>query len=102
MHRTNILLVNNIIQYIERFCSIGVFMKLHVAIAQRTQNLLAEKSLKPYALYKNGGIARSTISTLLSANIKNVSSDLIYQICSTLEISLKEFFDDRIFDNIDD
>ena len=77
-------------------------MKLHEAIAQRVKNLLEQKGLKQYALYKEGGIARSTISTLISSNIKNVSTDLIYQICSTLEISLKDFFDDPLFDNLND
>jgi len=77
-------------------------MKLHEAVSQRVKNLLKEKGMNQYALFKNGGISRSTISTLISANIKNVSSDLIYQICSTLGISLKDFFDDSIFDNLDD
>ena len=77
-------------------------MKLHEAIAQRVRNLLEQKELKQYALFKNGGIPRSTISTLINSNIKNVSTDLIYQICSTLEMSLKEFFDDPLFDNLDD
>ena len=77
-------------------------MKLHEAIAQRVKNLLTQQGLKPYALYKNGGISRSTISFLLNANIKNVSSDLIYQICSTLGITLKDFFNDSLFNNLDD
>lgn len=77
-------------------------MKLHEAISQRVKNLLKEKGMNQYALFKNGGISRSTISTLISANIKNVSSDLIYQICSTLEISLKDFFDNPLFNDLDD
>lgn len=77
-------------------------MKLHEAISQRVRNLLEQKGLKQYALFKQGGIPRSTISTLINANIKKVSTDLIYQICSTLEISLQEFFDDPLFNNLDD
>ena len=56
-------------------------MKLHEAISKRVKNLLNKKGMNQYALFKNGGISRSTISTLISSNIKNVSSDLIYQIC---------------------
>lgn len=77
-------------------------MKLCEAIALRVKNVLEEKALKPYYLFKKGGIPRSTISNLINLNIKNVSSDLVYQICATLEISLKEFFDDKLFDKIDD
>ena len=77
-------------------------MKLHEAISKRVKNLLEQKGLKPYGLFKQGGISRSTISFLVNGNIKNVSSDLIYQICSTLGISLREFFDDPLFENLDD
>ncbi len=77
-------------------------MRLYNAIAQRVKNLLDERGLKQYFLFKEGGIPRSTISNLLSFNIKNVSTDLVYQICATLEISLKEFFDDPLFNNLDD
>ena len=77
-------------------------MKLHEAISQRVRNLLKQKGLKPYALFKQGGIPRSTISFLVNGNIKKVSSDLIYQVCATLGITLQEFFNDPLFDNLDD
>lgn len=77
-------------------------MKLSEAIALRVSNLLNEKSLKPYFLFKEGGIARSTISNLLSFNINNVSTDLVYQISSTLGVSMEEFFADKLFDEVDD
>ena len=37
-------------------------MKLVEAISKRVQNLLDEKGVKQYYLFKNGGIPRSTIS----------------------------------------
>lgn len=77
-------------------------MKLCAAIASRVSKLLEEKGLKQYSLYKMGGIPRSTISNLINLNIKNVSTDLVYQICATLGITLKEFFNDPVFDNLDD
>lgn len=77
-------------------------MKLCAAIATRVSKLLKEKGLKQYSLYKMGGIPRSTTSNLINLNIKNVSTDLIYQICATLGITLKQFFDDPVFDNLDD
>lgn len=77
-------------------------MKLYEAMSQRIKNLLAEKECKPYDLYKKGGIPRPTISHVINCNRKRVSVDTIYQICSTLEISLAEFFNDPIFDEVDD
>lgn len=77
-------------------------MKLSEAITQRVKSLLDERGLKPYFLFKKGGIPRSTLSALLNGNIKNVSTDLVYQICATLIISLETFYSDKIFDNLDD
>ncbi len=77
-------------------------MKLTEAIAQRVKDLLDERNLKQYALFKKGGVPRSTISDVVNNKKKRVSTDTIYQICSTLEISLKEFFNDPLFDNLDD
>ena len=77
-------------------------MKLTEAIAIRIKDLLKERELSQYFLFKNGGVPRSTISNVVNVNNKRVSTETVYQICSTLEISLKEFFDDAIFDNIDD
>ncbi len=77
-------------------------MKLTEAIAQRVKDLLEERNLKQYALFKKGGVPRSTVSNVVNEKKKRVSTDTVYQICSTLEISLKEFFDDPLFDNLDD
>lgn len=77
-------------------------MKLCDAISQRVKNLLKERHLKQYFLFKKGGIPRSTVSALVNSNIKNVSTDLIYQICATLGISLEEFFADPMFTEVDD
>ena len=81
---------------------IGESMKLTEAIVQRVNNLLEERELKPYALFKLGGIPRSTTSDVLNIKKKRISTDTIYQICSTLNITLAEFFTDPLFDNIDD
>ena len=77
-------------------------MKLTEAIAIRVKKLLKERGLSQYSLFKNGGVPRSTISNVVNNNKKRVSTETVYQICSTLGISLKEFFDDEVFDNLDD
>ncbi len=77
-------------------------MKLTEAIAQRVKFLLDERHLSQYALFKYGGVPRSTISDVINNKKKRVSTETVYQICATLNISLQEFFNDSIFDNIDD
>lgn len=81
---------------------VGLKMKLNQAIAQRIKKLLDERGINQYWLYKNGGIPRSTLSQILNIKSKNVSSNSVYQICATLGISLKEFYDDMLFDNLED
>ena len=77
-------------------------MKLSKAVGKRIENLLSERKMTQYQLYKNGGIPRSTISVTIDGKQKTVKLDTIYQICATLEISLKEFFDDVLFNDIED
>ncbi len=75
-------------------------IKFNEAVAQRTKELLNEIGKKPYYLYKEGGIPRSTISNVLNCNINKVSGELIYQISSVLQIKLKDFYDSPLFDEI--
>jgi len=77
-------------------------MKLSVAIGKRVENLLKERNMTQYQLYKDGGIPRSTISVTVDGKYKTVKMDTVYQITATLGITLKEFFDDPLFDEIDD
>ena len=44
-------------------------MKLSDAVGKRVENLLAERNMTQYQLYKNGGIPRSTISVTVDGNI---------------------------------
>lgn len=77
-------------------------IKLRDAIIQRINELMNEKGKKPYDFYKEGGIPCSTISNLLNGQINNISSLLIYQVCSILKIKLNEFFTSPLFDEISD
>lgn len=77
-------------------------MKLTEAISKRVQNILDERNIKQYYLFKNGGLPRSTVSNVINCKKGRVSTDTVYQICSTLGMTLGEFFSDKLFDNIDD
>ncbi len=77
-------------------------MKLNEAIAYKVNKLLEDKKVNQYYLYKNGGIPRSTISDVINAKKKRVSTDTVYQICSTLGVSLSDFYNDPIFEDLED
>ena len=72
------------------------------AVSKRITALLAEKNYTQYQLEKRGGISRSTVSLIVACKHKTVNLDTIYQIAATLGISLQEFFDDPIFDEVTD
>ncbi len=77
-------------------------MKLSEAIAKRVNELLKQRGWSQYSLYKKGGVPRSTICDVVNNKKKRVSTDTIYQISSTFGISLKDFFDSSIFDEVND
>ena len=77
-------------------------MKLIEAVSKRLDTLLKEKHLKQNHLALKGGIPRSTISVILSAKRNTVELNTIYEICDTLEISLRDFFDDPVFFEVTD
>ena len=77
-------------------------MKLVEAIGQRVKQLLNDRKLSLYQLYKLGGVPRSTVSDIILVKKKRVSTDTVYQICATLGMTLQEFFSDPIFDEVSD
>ena len=77
-------------------------MKLVEAIGKRVENLLKERGLTQYYLFKNGGVPRTTVNDVITVRKKRVSTDTVYQICSTLGLTLEEFFADPLFYDIDD
>lgn len=77
-------------------------MELKQAVSVRIVNLLKEKSMTQYQLSKTGGIPRSTVNVAILANRKSIKLDTLYEIVSTLGLTLKEFFDDPVFEDITD
>ncbi|MBE5820454.1 MAG: helix-turn-helix transcriptional regulator [Clostridiales bacterium] len=73
---------------------------LSEAIRIRINNLMKENDLNESKLSTLAGISRSTISRFLKKERKYLRIDVIEYICEGLNIKLKDFFDDPIFDNI--
>ncbi len=77
-------------------------MKLVEAISKRVKGLLKERNLSQYSLFKDGGVPRTTVNDVVNCKKGRVSTDTVYQICTTLGLTLGEFFSDKIFDELDD
>ena len=77
-------------------------MKLNQAIAKRLATILEKENLSPYAVAKQGGIAKQVVYAIVNCEYKKVSVDVLYQITATLDMSLQEFFNDEIFQDISD
>ncbi|MDE6691316.1 MAG: helix-turn-helix transcriptional regulator [Clostridia bacterium] len=77
-------------------------MTLIEAVSVRLKAILAERGLTNYKIEKMGGVPRSTVGKVVSTKFKTIELNTLYQITSTLGISLKEFFDDPIFDEVSD
>ena len=70
------------------------------AISQKLKKLLNDRNMSQYELCKIGGIPRTTINNVFNNRKKRVSVETVYQICSTFGITLSEFFNDDLFNDI--
>ena len=77
-------------------------MKLYDAVLQRLKQIMAEKNASLYTLNKEGGIPKSTLSQVLNKKQKKIKLDLLYDILSTMGVTLQEFFTDPIFEEVTD
>lgn len=77
-------------------------MKLTEAIKKRILALMKEKNFSQYDFYTKGGIAKSTASQVLNGTRERIAIKTVYEMISTMGVSLKEFFDDPIFDKVND
>ncbi|MCH5170892.1 MAG: helix-turn-helix transcriptional regulator [Oscillospiraceae bacterium] len=76
-------------------------MKIKQAVAQRIINLCKERNIAVNALGNISGVNPSTIYSMLNSKSQNPGVVSIQKICDGLEISIREFFDDDIFNNIE-
>ncbi len=77
-------------------------MTLIEAVSDRLTRLQKERGYTCYKIQKEGGVPRSTVGKLVSMKFRTVQLDTVYQIASTMGLTLREFFDDPVFDDIAD
>ena len=73
-------------------------MTISEAVGKRIQYYLQLKGMREWDLFKASGVPCSTISTILKGKNKDTKTSTILNICYGFDITLKEFFDDEMFD----
>lgn len=76
-------------------------MNAKEAVARRIQALCLERGIAVNTLANMSGVAPSTIYSMLNTKSKNPGIVSIQKICDGLEISVREFFDDPLFENLE-
>ena len=71
------------------------------AVAERIIELCNQKNIAINALANISGISPSTLYSVLNEKSQNPGVVTIKKLCDGLEISLREFFDADIFDDIE-
>ena len=73
------------------------------AVALRLGDLLVEKEMTQVELATISGITQNTITNILNQANESMHLKVLQKICNALDITLGEFFNDKLFDkkNID-
>ena len=74
-------------------------MTLTNAVRKRIKNLLKEKNMNIWKLYKATGVSASTLTYFIN---KERGLITLKTVCEAFDIELKEFFDDPLFDDVID
>lgn len=77
-------------------------MTLTDAVRKRIKNLLNEKNMNIWKLYKATGVSASTLTYFINQERGLITLRTLLHICEGFDIELKEFFDDPLFDNVFD
>ncbi len=73
-------------------------MLLNQAVSMRLKELLKDRNMTQYALYKRCGVPKSTIGNLVNCTYDSVEFRVLHEICQGLQISLPDFFASPFFE----
>ena len=76
-------------------------MQLSDAIRKRINNLLKINNMNIWKLYKATGVSASTLSYFMSGKRELINLKTLLHICEGFEISLKDFFYDSLFIDVE-
>ena len=71
------------------------------AVAKRIIELCAERDIATNALANISGVSPSTVYSMLNEKSRNPGVVSLKKLCDGLEITLREFFNSPLFDNLE-
>ena len=74
-------------------------MLLSKAVIERINFFLNKKNMTLWDLYKQSGVPKSTICSLMNSPTMLPKLLTLQHICEGLGITIREFFDDALFDD---
>lgn len=76
-------------------------MSFNTAIIQRILELCDKNNITPNRLAELSAIPPTTMFNLINGNVTNPSAKNIYKICKVFKISLRDFYNTDLFNNMD-
>lgn len=76
-------------------------MNVKDAVVLRLQEICADNNITYNDLANRSGITPSTIYSMMDKSRRDISIITIKKICDGLEITLSDFFDSKIFDELE-
>lgn len=77
-------------------------MKFREAVSERIYELCDKYNYTPNRLAEMSTVPPATFNDMINEKRDNPSSYVIYKICKTLKIEMKDFYDSDLFKNLDD
>lgn len=75
-------------------------MQLNEAVSKRVSELLSQQDMTQYQLFTKSGVPKSTISNIIKCSYDSVKLRIIHEICQGFQISITEFFQSPLFDEV--
>lgn len=76
-------------------------MSLKEAIIKRILTLIDERGLTVNGLATACGITQSTLNNIVNGRNKTTTTSTVKKICDGLNITIREFFNDPIFEHLE-
>lgn len=75
-------------------------MHLNEAVSRRLSELLKQHGMTQYQLFMQSGVPKSTIHNIIKCSYDSVKLRIIHELCQGFEISIADFFDSPLFEEI--
>lgn len=76
-------------------------MRMKEAIVVRFQQVCRERNIKFNELATRSGVTPSTVYSMMDNSRKDISVVTVKKLCDGLELTIPEFYNDPIFENLE-